>query len=90
VPNDKMKGLVPYKVESETTQLAKPLDTQVGGSHYKDFAIQPVDFITQNNLGFCEGNAIKYLCRHGSKNGAEDLDKAIHYIQILKSLRYGK
>lgn len=67
-----------------------PLDTQVGGSHYKDFAIQPVDFITQNNLGFCEGNAIKYLCRHGSKNGAEDLDKAIHYIQILKSLRYGK
>ena len=33
---------------------------QIGGSHYKDCAIQPIDFIMANNFGFCEGNIIKY------------------------------
>lgn len=51
-------------------------------SHY-DFAIQPVDYITQNDLGFCEGNVIKYISRWRRKNGREDLQKAMHYIQIL-------
>lgn len=63
--------------------LPSALDTQVGGSHYKDFKIQPVEFIMANGLGFCEGNAIKYICRYKSKNGVEDLEKAIHYIQLL-------
>ena len=39
------------------------LDKQVGGNHYKDFAIQPIEFIVKNNLGFIEGNVIKYICR---------------------------
>lgn len=64
-------------------------DTQIGGSHYKAFEIQPAEFITRNRLGFIEGNVIKYVCRHESKNGAEDLDKAIHYLQLLKEFRYG-
>jgi Protein of unknwon function (DUF3310) len=59
------------------------LDKQVGGSHYKDFEIQPVEFIQKNELGFCEGNAIKYLCRWRAKNGIQDLQKAIHYIEML-------
>jgi hypothetical protein len=59
------------------------LNKQVGGTHYKDFAIQPVEFIQKNGLGFCEGNAIKYLCRWRAKNGVEDLQKAIHYIELL-------
>ena len=66
------------------------LDTQVGGAHYKQFAIQPADFIIRNNLGYAEGAVIKYVCRHGQKNGAEDLDKAIHYLQILKEMKYGR
>jgi len=57
---------------------------QVGGSHYKDMPCQPVNFITCNNLGFCEGNAIKYICRYKKKGGVQDLDKAIHYLQLLK------
>lgn len=51
-------------------------------SHY-DMKIQPVDFILENDLGFCESNAIKYLCRWRKKNGVEDLKKAVHYIEIL-------
>lgn len=59
------------------------LDKQVAGDHYKSFKIQPVEFIQKNQLGFCEGNAIKYLCRWRAKNGIQDLQKAIHYIELL-------
>lgn len=65
-----------------------PSDNQVGGDHYKSMKIQPIDFIEANNLGWCEGNAIKYICRHNRKNGAQDLDKAIHYLQLLKEREY--
>ena len=58
-------------------------DIQVGGSHYKQFAIQPTEFIYKNNLGFLEGNAIKYLTRWKIKGGLEDLKKARHYVDML-------
>ncbi len=61
----------------------KPLDRQVGGKHYKDMKIQPVEFILANDLGFCEGNIIKYTCRYKQKGGVEDLEKVIHYAQML-------
>jgi hypothetical protein len=72
-------------VEQELTALAK----QEGGNHYKDMAIQPVEFITANNLGFLEGNVVKYICRHHAKNGAEDIKKAIHYCELLLQTKYG-
>ena len=62
------------------------LDKQVGGSHYQDFAIQPLEFITKNKLSYIQGNIIKYVVRFSQKNGTEDLDKAIHYINILKEV----
>ena len=62
------------------------LSTQVGGGHYKGMAIQPVEFIHKNGIGFCEGAAIKYLCRWRSKNGIEDLKKARHFIDLLIEL----
>lgn len=65
-----------------------PLETQVGGSHYKDCKIQPIEFIHANNIPFCEANAIKYLCRHRNKNGLQDLLKARHYIDLLIKLEY--
>jgi hypothetical protein len=61
---------------------ADPKDKQVGGSHYKDMAIQPSEFITRNGLGWYEGNAVKYICRHKMKNGKQDLEKALHYLQL--------
>jgi len=62
------------------------LDKQVGGSHYQDYAIQPLEFITKNKLSYIQGNIIKYVVRFNQKNGTEDLDKAIHYINILKEV----
>ena len=63
------------------------LDRQVGSTqHYKDFKIQPIEFITANKLSFIQASIIKYICRYDKKNGKEDIDKAIHYCEILKEL----
>lgn len=61
------------------------LNEQVGGEHYK-LAIQPVEYIHANNIGYFEGCVIKYITRWRSKGGIQDLDKAIHYIELLKEL----
>lgn len=58
-------------------------DTQVGGDHYIDKAIQPWDYIVSNDLGFLEGNIIKYVTRWNYKGGVEDLRKAQHYLAKL-------
>lgn len=68
--------------------MEKALDTQVGGNHYKNLKIQPIEYIMANNLNYCQGNAIKYLTRYKDKNGLEDLKKAKHYIDILIQLEY--
>jgi len=50
--------------------------------HY-DKAIQPIDFILANGMGFVEGNIVKYICRYELKGGVEDLEKIKHYCDIL-------
>ena len=72
----KTTGLCPPAFET-------PMDTQVGGSHYQNYVIQPLEYTLANNLNFCQGNVIKYITRYKDKNGAEDLRKAKHYIDIL-------
>ena len=62
---------------------SNPLDKQVGGNHYRDMAIQPVQFIVANSIPFREANVIKYVVRHASKNGKQDLLKARHYLDML-------
>jgi hypothetical protein len=61
----------------------KSFKKQVGGSHYKKYKIQPVEFIIKNNIGFVEGNIIKYVLRFKEKGGVSDLEKAKHYIELL-------
>ncbi len=61
---------------------AFPEDKQIGGSHYKDFPIQPYEFISKNNLSFFQGNVVKYVCRYQRKGGVEDLKKIVHYCQL--------
>ena len=63
-------------------------DEQIGGSHYKDWAIQPSEFIQANDISWLEANAIKYLCRHKAKGGREDLLKAKHCIDLLLEQDY--
>ena len=65
-------------------------DDQVGGSHYKDLAIQPVEYIARNAIPFLEGNVIKYVSRHRHKDGAQDIRKAIHYCRLILEFEYGE
>jgi hypothetical protein len=64
------------------------LENQVGGNHYKDAAIQHVEYAHANRLPYIEANIIKYIVRHDKKNGIEDLKKAMHYLEILMDLEY--
>ena len=63
--------------------MSKNIQKQVGGNHYENKAIQPIEFIEANNLGFHEGNVIKYVTRYKDKNGLEDLLKAKWYLDRL-------
>ena len=69
--------------------MINPLDKQEGGSHY-DLPIQPLEYIHANQLGYIEGNIIKYATRHRNKNGAEDIKKIIHYCELLLELEYAE
>lgn len=63
--------------------LMKSSSKQVGGKHYQ-LPIQPIDYIVKNDLGYREGNVIKYVSRHKLKgSGKEDLTKAIHYLEMI-------
>lgn len=67
----------------ETDKESAQLLRQIGGNHYKEMDIQPIDYILSNNLGWCEGNAVKYISRYKQKGQRQDIEKAIHYLQIL-------
>lgn len=60
-----------------------PLTAQVGGDHYKNLVIQPVEYIIANNLSYLQGSVIKYVTRYLNKNGVEDLKKAKHFIDMM-------
>ena len=97
----KLKVSVPlvYKAKQEYTgkisaeygrEVPKTANTrQEGGSHYKTLAIQPWDYIIQNNLGFLEGNVIKYVTRWKEKEGLQDLQKARHFLDKLIEVNNG-
>ena len=63
--------------------MLPPLERQVGGNHYKSLKIQPIEYIIANNLGWCEGNIVKYITRWKQKNGVDDIKKVIHYAEML-------
>lgn len=75
---------------SRTSNPVSVLDVQHGGDHYKKMGIQPVEYIHKNGLNFFEGNVIKYVTRHRTKRGAEDIKKAIHYLQMILEMEYGE
>ena len=101
---DKARSSNPYKREQErrssgfqaflAREAAKikgdgsALDKQVGGDHYKSLAIQPIEYVTKNNMGYCEANIVKYITRHASKGGRQDIEKVIHYAELLLEMKY--
>jgi len=65
-------------------------EVQVGGSHYKDMAVQPwavmESVLTHEEfVGFLKGNIIKYAMRQGRKD-SDDAGKLRHYQQKLKEV----
>jgi len=61
----------------------KPYDKQIGGTHYQKFKIQPSKFVIENELLYPEGCVIKYILRHRLKGKRQDLEKAIHFIEMI-------
>jgi hypothetical protein len=85
------------RIESEafadivsTMRDSSALDTQVAGDHYKKMKIQPVEFIHANNIPFIEGCIIKYAARWRDKGGIKDIEKIIHFAQLLIELETKK
>ena len=66
---------------AETSDFDKHIK-QEGGNHY-NMPIEPIEFIVKNDLGFREGCIVKYVCRYKAKGGAEDIRKAIHYLEMI-------
>ena len=69
----------------------KATDKQIGGKHYKQYKIQPIEFIVKNKLDFIQGNIIKYALRNKvGENPNEKWDKIIHYCELAKELQNKK
>ena len=68
---------------------SKVWDKQIGGQHYQKFKIQSSKFVVENELLYPEGCAIKYIIRHRMKGKRQDLEKAIHFIEMIIERDYG-
>lgn len=64
-------------------------EKQVDGNHYSKLKIQPMQYALENGLNYGQSNAIKYITRYKDKNGKQDLEKAIHCLQLLMEYEYG-
>ena len=61
-------------------------DRQVGGGHYK-VGFEHWDFVHLMGLGYFEGQITKYVTRHRKKNGRQDAEKALHFLDKLIELQ---
>lgn len=66
-------------------------ERQIGGDHYKGSAYyQHWDWVMEGGLNYLQGCATKYISRHRKKNGPEDLQKALHYIDKAVEFEDGR
>lgn len=79
-----------YDSHAAWKDVIKATSTQIGGDHYRNNAIQPIDYIMGNGLDFCEGNVVKYVTRWKHKGGVEDLKKARQYLDFIIERENGK
>ena len=70
--------------------MKNPYDKQIGGTHYKKFKIQPSKFVIENELLYPEGCVIKYILRHRLKGKRQDLEKALHFIEMIIERDYSE
>ena len=84
---------IPNTAQMEMFETAD--STQVGGTHYKDMAMQPwvvMEAVLTHAefVGYLKGNVIKYGMRQGKKPGTDDTNKANHYAAKLKEVQDGR
>jgi len=73
------------------TATQRAIDKQIGGNHYKEYKIQPIEFIVKNNLDFIQGNIIKYALRNkAGEDPTEKWNEIIHYCELAKELLKNK
>ena len=72
------------KISDPVVNKQTALQTQTGGTHYKNMAIQPAEYAEKNGLSLLEGNVVKYITRWKLKGQPlSDLEKAKHCIDLL-------
>ena len=81
---------LPKELPMKETIYTSALDKQVSGNHYKDCGIQPIEYIHANGLSYFQGNVVKYVTRYKDKAGKADLEKAIHYLELIIELEYSE
>lgn len=81
--NEQFKAGFQQRLQRQQEQMQNANQKQEGGDHYKSKAIQPWDYIVSNNMGYLEGNIVKYVSRWKEKGGVADLRKAMHYLEKL-------
>jgi hypothetical protein len=62
-------------------------ERQVGGNHYQA-PFQHWDLVQRLGLGYFEGQVTKYVTRHRKKNGRQDAEKALHFLEKLIELSH--
>jgi len=79
-----------HKKTNQVLLFGSAFKKQVGGDHYMKRTAQPVHYAQANDFGYCESNALKYLTRHRQPTGKgrEDLEKAMHSIEMAISIYY--
>ena len=81
---DKKEGY--FKIVEETTMEKDALKKQVGGEHYKEMNVQPIELIASLDLNFFQGNIVKYLSRRKGDDDITDWQKALHYCELAIKL----
>ena len=81
-----------YEMYKGEQHMKNANEYQIGGSHYKDMAVQPWDVMQdvlthEEFVGFLKGNVIKYSMRQGKKEGTDDGAKAMHYLAKLREVK---
>jgi hypothetical protein len=59
-----------------------PLARQVGGSHYKEHAIEPIEVSMGNKLSAAAALALKHMTRPGKGQVRADIEKTLHYLDF--------
>jgi low affinity Fe/Cu permease len=87
-PEDYSFATASQRIDEIIDKADNALNEQVGGEHYKKYAIQPAEYCQRNKLNSLESSIIRYATRHQDKNGREDIEKIIHCAKLILKFDY--